>query len=445
MASAYSTQDMEEQGSGLRKKIDQSKKADILRDIHKLNVQIQGLEREKLTHIFCKRSEFRQEFSSLEEEESKMVDERKTELIKVKQQLQKISHMVKRFHRELRDVKPTPEFVEKLKLIMEEIEGTINSFKEQQRLKYDELMRSERSLFQELQQQETKFDSWNQLPKTDLKKQGAVSARSLASDMDVTKDLPPEVAAFDKFVHQTGGHRGGWDEYDHQTFLRYRNMYKGRIVFLDHVKPLLPIRTEAEIREHETWFQEFNFLKENKKYAIKKWREKKEEEKEDAITQVQDELEEMKEEEARRKAQQAALTLDKMDRCKQLNAWKVQKELEKAMKEEKNMKEEMEKKRKQEEERKKQLEAKKLVEEFRQQKQLEEDLLHMIEEERKQHEAEQKKAVIAKELGRFRNRDMQRLLQKQEKEKEKEELLREKQRKLESLKTQVSYSGKLFR
>jgi len=29
--------------------------------------------------------------------------------IKLKQQLEKISHMVKRFHKELRDVKPTPE------------------------------------------------------------------------------------------------------------------------------------------------------------------------------------------------------------------------------------------------------------------------------------------------------------------------------------------------
>lgn len=29
--------------------------------------------------------------------------------IKLKQQLEKISHMVKRFHMELRDIKPTPE------------------------------------------------------------------------------------------------------------------------------------------------------------------------------------------------------------------------------------------------------------------------------------------------------------------------------------------------
>lgn len=29
--------------------------------------------------------------------------------VKVKQQLEKISHMVKRFHKELKDVKPTPE------------------------------------------------------------------------------------------------------------------------------------------------------------------------------------------------------------------------------------------------------------------------------------------------------------------------------------------------
>ena len=31
---------------------------------------------------------------------------------------------------------------------------------------------------------------------------------------------------FQKFLQQTGGHRGGWDEYDQGTFLKFRNRYK---------------------------------------------------------------------------------------------------------------------------------------------------------------------------------------------------------------------------
>lgn len=31
---------------------------------------------------------------------------------------------------------------------------------------------------------------------------------------------------FQKFVEQNGGVRGGWDEYDHQTFLKFRQRYQ---------------------------------------------------------------------------------------------------------------------------------------------------------------------------------------------------------------------------
>uniref|UniRef100_A0A2C9LG35 Coiled-coil domain-containing protein 112 n=1 Tax=Biomphalaria glabrata TaxID=6526 RepID=A0A2C9LG35_BIOGL len=441
MATSNLFQESSKQSSqltALKRKTEQFKKGELLREIQKLNVQIQALEREKFTHIYSKRSEFRQDFTPLEDEELKMTDERQTEKIKTKQQLEKISQMVKKFHRELRDVKPTPEFVEKLKMIMEEIEGTISTFKEQQKVKYDELMRFERTFFQELEQLESKFESWNQASESEIKISSAPSARSLASDMDVTKNLPPEVAAFDKFVAQSGGHRGGWDEHDHQTFVRYRNMYKGRIVFLDHVKPLLPVRTESEIREHETWYQEYLFLKDNKKYAIRKWREKKEEEREDAVTQVEEELVKAKEEE-RKRGQQTESAEEKIERCKQLNAWRVQKELEKAMKEERTIKQEVEKKKsRKRKEKNKLIEAKKMVEEFRHQKQMEEEMLKMLDEERKQQEMERKKELISKEISRFRSRDNQRLAEKQEKEKEKEEKKKEKQRKLEALRSQVA-------
>lgn len=55
---------------------------------------------------------------------------------KLKQQLGKIRTNVNKFQRDLQDVKPSPEFVEKLKEIMEEIENSMMAFKEQQRKVY---------------------------------------------------------------------------------------------------------------------------------------------------------------------------------------------------------------------------------------------------------------------------------------------------------------------
>ena len=55
---------------------------------------------------------------------------------RLKQQLGKIRSNVNKFQRDLQDLKPSPEFVEKLKEIMEEIENSMMTFKEQQRKVY---------------------------------------------------------------------------------------------------------------------------------------------------------------------------------------------------------------------------------------------------------------------------------------------------------------------
>ncbi|KAK7116401.1 coiled-coil domain-containing protein 112-like [Littorina saxatilis] len=425
-----------------KNKADQKKKAEIMRELHKLDIQIQAMERERSTHVFSKRSDFRKDFCTLEETNTKLIEETKNELEHMKQQLAKTNHMVKRFHKELTHIKPTPEFVERLKLIMEEIEGAINVFKEEQKQKYEELLREERTINQELQALERKFETWAQAANdpASLTHRSATTQRPLASARDITKDLPPEVAAFEKFLQQSGGHRGGWDEYDHGTFLKFRNRYKGRIMFLDHLKGPIPTKTEEEIREHETWYQEYLFLKEQKKDSIKHWREQKEEEKEDILTKAQESKteEEDEEEEANRKKKlQEKIDQEKRERFSQLNSWKVQKELEKAMSEEKKMREEMAKVKKHEEEKKRQIEIRAQVEEFRRQREEEESFIQQQNELRKRQDTERRHQESAREIVKFRSRDLSRLQEKLAKEAEKENQQREKERQLERLKSHV--------
>ena len=39
--------------------------------------------------------------------------------------------------------------------------------------------------------------------------------------------LPPEVVAVDRILKEEGGSTGGWDDADHERFLRYRTQFKG--------------------------------------------------------------------------------------------------------------------------------------------------------------------------------------------------------------------------
>ncbi|XP_076443342.1 coiled-coil domain-containing protein 112-like [Babylonia areolata] len=442
MATTSSQEGPQKQRDGAdaaRYKAEQQKKAEILREVHKLDIQIQAMERERATHIFSKRSDFRKDFSTLEEMNTKLTEERKEEQERMKLNLSKTGHLVKRFQRELTNIKPSPEFVERLKLIMEEIEGAINSFKEEQKQKYEELLRGERTLGQDLQALERKFETWTQTANDSaiVTHRSASTQRPLSTARDVTKDLPPEVAAFEKFLQQTGGHRGGWDEYDHGTFLRFRSRYKGRIVFLDHLKGAIPTKTEEEIREHETWYQEYLFLNEQKKDGIKIWRERREEEKEDLLTKAQTAEEEEEEEAERKRRIQTKIDEEKRERFSQLNSWKVQKELEKAMKEEKKLREELSKAKKLEEEKKRQTEIRAQVEEFRRQKEEEDQFIQQQMELRKRQEAEHRRQESAREIVRFRTRDLQKVHEKLSKEMEKENQLKEKEKQLERLKNKV--------
>lgn len=59
----------------------------ILYDISNFICRIAALEREKCTHIYSKRSDFRADFSLLEEIDTKANDERKTESLYIKRRL----------------------------------------------------------------------------------------------------------------------------------------------------------------------------------------------------------------------------------------------------------------------------------------------------------------------------------------------------------------------
>ncbi|XP_013410258.1 coiled-coil domain-containing protein 112-like [Lingula anatina] len=423
-----------------RGKGDHSKKMELIKEILQLNTKIKNMEREKSTHLYSKRSDFRKDFSNLEDADMKFTNEHASEKVKLKQQLNKIRSMVKKFHHELQDVKPTPEFVEKLKIIMEDIEKTISAFKEEQRIHYEELMREEKATTQEIQALEKRFEAWSQAGPVNLDTPRSARPKPLASARDVTKDLPPEVAAFERFLQQTGGHRGGWDEYDHQTFMKFRNKHKGKPLFIRELYPALPTKTEQQVREHENWYQEYSSLNEKKKDAIQSWRIKKEHEKKEVLAQAEEESE--SEEDERMLKLQEKIEKEKEDRFKKLNAWKVQKELERVQEEERKLREDLSKKAEEDREKERQEKLRAMVQEYKQQKNEVDDFLKLEEMAEREAEAEAKRKQLAKELPRLKQRNQKFLEEKLAREKAKEEADKKKKERLERIKSQVKVDVK---
>lgn len=133
--------------------------------------------------------------------------------------------------------------------------------------RYEELIQEEKATNNELSAISRKIDSWA-LGNSETEK----AFRAISSKVPVARvipsTLPEEVIEFERFLQQTGGRQGGWDDFDHQNFMKLRNKHKGKPAFLKEVVEHLPGRTLDEVQQHEKWYQKFLALEERKKEVI---------------------------------------------------------------------------------------------------------------------------------------------------------------------------------
>ncbi|KAF1676915.1 hypothetical protein FQV07_0012964, partial [Pygoscelis papua] len=362
--------------------------------------RLANIEKDKNGHLYNRKSDFRVEYSILEELEHSMTVSRKTEKAKILQQLSKIQNNVKRLQQQLKDVKPTPEFVDKLKEMMEEVENAINAFKEEQRQIYEQLLKEEKTVINELSVFERKVEQWA-LGSSTTEKVLKLSSARVSVDKTLGNHLPAEVVEFERFLQRTGGRQGGWDDYDHQNFLKVRTKHKGRLSYVDEALEYLCGRTKEDIEQHDKWYQEFLILHERKKESIKKWKEKQRQEKEGNLEKAEKMLKEawlqreeaQKQKAAERKRQQAAI-----------EAWKKQKAIAFAMEQASQLKLEEEKEKKQQKERQRQCHVKLLLERYTLQKKEKEELEKLEKEKREEAEKEERKRIAAEEITKFQER-----------------------------------------
>uniref|UniRef100_A0AAY4DRD9 Coiled-coil domain containing 191 n=1 Tax=Denticeps clupeoides TaxID=299321 RepID=A0AAY4DRD9_9TELE len=202
---------------------------------------------------------------------------------------------------------------------------------------FEELLKEERTCWQQVCAFQKKIETWSFASKP-----GAALPRGPSSAV-LKAGLPPEVSALETFLQQTGGQHGGWDQYDHQSFLKLWTRHGGKASYRREAALHLPHRTEEEVRLHEDWFLMLRELQEKKREVtrnssstsiIQTCRQKeKQNQREHRRQEVEDQK--MKEElERRRKAQeerrkQAEVKLAVQAHCQQRKEQEEQRLLEK--------------------------------------------------------------------------------------------------------------------
>ncbi|XP_051963803.1 coiled-coil domain-containing protein 112-like [Xyrauchen texanus] len=398
-------------------------------------------ETERLRKLLCKHNrethrihDLKETFSVFEEFENKLQIELQSDILKVQQQLQKMKNCVYRFQVQLTDVKPSPDLIDKLKDTMTDIENSINMFKDSQYQSFEELLKEETTVWQEVNALEKKIDVWS-LP---VKADGLPRARSdkLSTDQKSSRNLLPEVTALEMFLQQRGGSQGGWDSYDHQSFMKVWTKHSGKPSYRKEAKFYLPDKTEEDIKVHEEWYLELCHLQDNKREAIQRWRAAKQRE-QDLQREQQNRDDVMEEQEETAAAQRLRQEQLRREASERLEAWRSRRKQQQEEAEEQRLRDEILRRRHATEERRRQLEVKLLVEERVRQKKQEEEQ-HLLEKEvQEQMEREERHKLAAENIKHFQERDSQRLEMKLQEKRSKHEEDCERQRKLAKLKEKV--------
>ncbi|NXN81755.1 CC112 protein, partial [Bombycilla garrulus] len=358
--------------------------------------RLANIEKDKTGHLYNRKSDFRVEYRLLEELEHSTTVSRKMEKAKILQQLSKIQNNVKRLQQQLKDVKPTPDYVDKIKEMMEEIENAINSFKEEQRQIYQQLLKEEKAVTNELSLFERKVELWALGSSTAEKVWKLPSAR-VTVDKTLENHLPKEVIEFERFLQRTGGRQGGWDDYDHQNFLKIWTKYRGRLSYMDEALEYLSGRTKEDIEQHDKWYQEYVILHERKKESIKKWKEKQQQEKE---RNLKEKSEKMLKERClqHEEAQKQNAEEERKRRQAAVEVWKKQKVVAFALDQASQLKLQEKEKKQQKE---CQSHVKLLLERNTLQKKVKEKLEKLENEKREETEKEGMKKIAAEEISKF--------------------------------------------
>ncbi|XP_063713978.1 coiled-coil domain-containing protein 112-like [Symsagittifera roscoffensis] len=405
---------------GDHKSSSSDEKVRLLKEISQLQQKIKALERERNNTVFNKKSELRPFYSDLEETSLKIEEERKTESMRLKRDLEKLKSNVRSFRNTVlqlrpggsgnsreeesssrRDVVGTPSggvtpgttSVERLKEKVEEIDSSINSFKGSHRENYEKFVINEKTLSQEVAALDRRIDVWD-LPTTQNNANSTqvapptsatgskVKIYNIANDLSSTK--PQEVLEYEKYIEQHGGSRGGWEEYDHVTFTKYYTLlYKqstadeevSKRKLIERLAVELAHRSVDDLDSHFEWYKRLLELGEKKKYAITQWRKQKDKEREALKSRAVKSEIDLEEADGREGIEVDESDLKKAEEKRELlKAWREFREQERriAIEQEKIRKEEEKEKERQHLERQKEIKAQ--IDEMKMRKQREDEI-----------------------------------------------------------------------
>lgn len=183
--------------------------------------------------------------------------------------------------------------VDKLRPIIYTVEREIGAFKTQQRQQFDALAAEEFSLEEVLPVLGRRYDAWLAEPSALFKPEEIVASscsrsRSAGASPSPRNAAPksedPELCelksaleTLEAEVKSAGGVSGGWNDHDHEMFLRIARMFKMQAspVFFARLEERFPNFSKSYIADHARWLAENEQRQATKRRLLSRWRDRR--------------------------------------------------------------------------------------------------------------------------------------------------------------------------
>ena len=433
--------------------------------------------------VFTKTTTLKLEIQAISDLEEKQVLERQIEAEEIWGFISVLRKDVSNFKKAVKSYSKTPEYLDKISKMTQNIESKFNKFKLQQMQKFDGFLEQEEELLREIDLINNHIEYYEAPAQTFENMKHSVAKKSAIrqcpgpefrdmeahnSDFDESEDkenigfseqnqapenihqntkstalaaiqkkmnnIKKEIDAVDSQISSLGDKNLGWESEDHALFLKLRTKHKNNIqkmVFLQDCVTSLPFLGEEEIKRHIENFKKFLELEERKKTLVQEYKAVKEEHKKAMISNIETEEKAQTPLVSKAKVQNVMKEQEKELVKEELKRWKAEKQARMELEKEKKQME-VAMRRKQEASL---LQAKKSkiseqLEEFKAQKEVEK----MRKKEKEEYEKSlQKRMITPQDSIRLREREeltLQKKLENIEKKKQAKQEKEERQKKL---------------
>lgn len=246
---------------------------------------------------------------------------------------------VKRLTNEFCEAVLTPdeseEYVPRLRKLMDDVEDQLIRFKSRQRQKYLRLGEEAKMLDSELATVLSRFDGkWEHGQPKKARLPGAPRANKAKSTVKKEVDssgLPPKIADIQNWIDRHGGVAGGWDDRDHQMFLKIKVQAPNIRTLVQRCVTEIPDQTGGTVTAHLQWYEKYLEMFDKKKELIREWKEEREAARRKAAEKEAEEEEKaLREEQA--KAKKTGDEQERLDKATRVREWKAAKAAEEKQK-----------------------------------------------------------------------------------------------------------------